>query len=98
MSLVTSRLNEIGKKSEFRNQTTGKYSDEAFSMLQKDIDDYINTNMNQQIKTEETRIEGLTETQAKDEKEALKSKVFAKLVNKSGRQDHTLCHMGRAVC
>ena len=85
MSLVTNRLNEIGKNPEFRNQTTGKFSDEAFAILQKDIDNYINTNMNQQIVQEETRIEGLTETQAKNEKEALKSKVFAKLVNKSGR-------------
>ena len=85
MSLVTNRLNEIGKKPEFRNQTTGKYSDEAFSMLQKDIDNYINTNMNTPINTENNRIGNLSIDDAAKELKGLEDKVSAKLVNDSGQ-------------
>ena len=79
MSLITNRLNEIGKKPEFRNQTTGKFSDEAFSMLQKDIDNYFTTNM----KGEKTLQDKITEMQpqtARNRLDALKAKAQNKLV------------------
>ena len=91
MSLITNRLNEIGKNPEFRNQTTGKFSDEAFSMLQKDIDDYFTINM--QTKTDQTieqKVNRMSSDMAKNQLGVLEDKVRNGLVGSTDTGSITL--------
>lgn len=91
MNLITNRLNEIGK-TELRDQTSGKFSDEAFSMLQKDIDDYFTTNMqaNDASKNTQQRVNEMNPTTAENRIGVLNSKVANKLVGSGATNGMTL--------
>ena len=62
------------------NPTTGKLSDQDLIEIKQKIKGYIDTNMTQQQKTNQQKIEEMSETKASDRYEALKKKVKNKLV------------------
>ena len=62
------------------NPTTGKLSDQDLIEIKQKIKGYIDTNMTKQQKTNQQRIEEMSEPEASNRYEALKNKVKKKLV------------------
>jgi len=92
MSLITSRLNAIGK-TELRDSTSGKFSDEVMTMLQSDIDKYFNEHMPKEAQTQQEKINKMTESAATSRLEKLKNKVKNKFVNGDPRNPNSMTYL-----